>query len=332
LEVSTIDMDPYFSATGLPVFHPKAKCYWRDTFTSVVVSETIVGGLVYMNGAPIVVTYMDWRTGHAESILVDATSHRFPPEVQDFTSDIRFRAHHVGYAQIVLLQEWIGLIQLAANGIAGCLLFPTDFRSPTIQPYPPFPPFKLKQHVVAVGHTSTNGSVDYIKDGAAVMSSGLHDPTALRVMTAIDIPLHGETYVVKTIDFSSFRAQDTDPKAYTPGFHRLPPVEVRTRGLGSAWLPIVGIYASVIAYMVDAPRISDQSHSQTEQLTISKVADNHAGNDEEVETRVLLPQKELGGASVEPLILDEAAGVMCVLHADTQELWFLQLCEYKTFR
>lgn len=300
-----------------------AKCYWRDAFTSVVISDTLVGGLVYMNKLPIVVTFMDWRTGHAESILVDATSHYFPAEIEDLTSHIRFRAHHVGYAQIVLLQDWIGIIQLAANDIAGCLLFPTLFNSPTVHLSHSFPPFKLKRHLVAIGHSSNGGMVEPIKDGAAVMSSRLHDPTALRVMTAIDIPFDGERYEVKTIDFSTFKAQDTDVNAYSPGFHRLAPVQVRNRDLGSVWLPIVGVYAFAMAYMAHQPRQPGQSPDH-EQLTVSRVGDHQA----EMETCVLLPQQEFSGTSIEPLILDEAAAVICVLHAETQELWFLHLCEY----
>lgn len=90
-----VDLDDYFEGRNTPIqFKTMATTRWESWLQSIFLSDPLAGALHYnLNGSSVLVC-LNWRTGAAESILLDRGSDQRLQRTDHYASDVRVSEHH----------------------------------------------------------------------------------------------------------------------------------------------------------------------------------------------------------------------------------------------
>ncbi|PVG00243.1 hypothetical protein CPB86DRAFT_782831 [Serendipita vermifera] len=329
LEVQTVDFDDYFRGLGPAKLEPTAKCYWRDAYTNITLSDTICGGLVLFENRPVVLTCMNWRTNSVDNILVDLSP--YEPlgisSTKDFTSDVRFTNREAGAADVILIQDWLGVVQITSLGEVRCFLTKVHYTGPTVDMFPHFPSFRVKEYITAVGCNPTTTASLPVVEGAAVFFSRLRKPTRMTVLVALSSDELGEIpqYKIGKLDFERFYTEVASEAAHKPGFHALPSFGVEFTSVPEEYIPIVGNVGHAIVYMVDTDWDKDLDTLYPEKVMIRSVPEGSPTEKAWKDAELCLPEDKMGHwSALLPRALDDANGVVALEDYDNGNMWFIK--------
>jgi hypothetical protein len=304
-----------------------AKCFWRDAYTNITLSDTTCGGLVFFENRPVVLTCMNWRTGAVDNILVDLSPYEAFTinSTKDFTSHVRFTNREAGAADVILIQDWIGVVQITSLGEVRCFLTQVHYTGPTVDMFPHFPSFRVKEHIAAIGcNPFTKDSLPVV-EGAAVFLSRLCKPTRMTILVALPTDELGEIphYKIGKIDFERFYIEVANEAVHKPGFHTLPSFDVKFTSVPEEYIPIVGNVGHAIMYMVDTDWDKDLDSLNPEKVMIRPVPEGSTPEKSWKDAELCLPNNQMGHwSALLPRALDDANGIVALEDYDNGNMWF----------
>jgi hypothetical protein len=233
LEVASLDLSDHFAGQiSQPQFKHLARSYWRDSYTNIVLSDSILGGMVFIESMPIVITYLDWRTGNARSVLVDAAMHHNMQHIEDFSPEMEFSFEANHPAEIFLWKNWIGLLQVTKPNDLRYFLTRIQFSaSETVSTGSSFPPFEQRKRVVAIGNNPDSQRLISLRKRT---TNGRVDDSMILQLVSDKFGFSAD--MVIAIDFKSVYADLFQLERKLPGFYRLPTPDIQTHDLPQASL------------------------------------------------------------------------------------------------
>ncbi|KAG8809487.1 hypothetical protein FRC17_003422, partial [Serendipita sp. 399] len=322
LEVRTVDISKVNKAGVMAPteFKVRTKAYWQDPYRSVVVRDHFCAAMVFGDGQPVVVTCMNWMAQETTNTLVDGAGHSALSHIPDLNSYIKFDSRDSRDAELIVIDDWVGIFQICEGGSVRYIMIPTVYQAKTIETLPDHPPFRsTPDTTVAVGCHPEARSVMRIDGGAAVYPSCLHGPKQLRVM--IQESLWSDAVIgILTVDFTRFCSDVTRTEMQQPGFHKLEylrhemaPVTWPTR----TYCPTVGRNGWALGCVEEG---EDGTYLQLYRLPQPPYYSWRLG----APSRVHLPPMVRRESMNDLLTLDDAAGVVC-LEDDDKRFWFVRL-------
>ena len=312
MEVYTLDFEKYLAQNGSLEFKPEATCYWRDPFTHVTLSSSIAGGLVFTEEAPVVLCCLDWRTKVAECILISAQGYYQFSAIEDYSKDVPFNLMRL--AELFHVNDWAGVIQYGSrDAVFRCLLVPMNVGHPTspVTDHSAFSPFRIKAESTAIGvaENATRVEIGSLLGGHAKPTpSAFHDGGKV---VFVEVDYQSPAYNVSAVDFGSLTS--SDPSTLGAGFHRFPRPQIER-----------------ICNITEVPKLgrSGQSFARSQggnlsatPLLLHRLPFSYQGH--QLKERMAAVGVSMMHQSL--VMMDDAAGVLCMKHDSTNVLTFYQL-------